>query len=83
MILIERPIITTLSCHVYGKNLAKKTMFPVLFYSVLATLKKKNLSSKICFRFRLIYICKFICQYMYSITETNQIYRTRSVLKII
>ena len=46
MILIERPIITTLSRHVYGKNLAKKkprnVLFPVLFYSVLATLKKKK-----------------------------------------
>ena len=52
---------------VYGRDLAKKNrnvLFPVLFYSVLATLMKKNLSSKICFRFRLICISKFIGRYI-------------------
>ena len=59
---------------VYGTKLAKKSrnvLFPVLFYSVLATLMKKNLSSKICFRFLLIYISKFIGQYIYSINRNQ------------
>ena len=69
---------------VYGKNLAKKgrnVLFPVLFYSVIPTLmEKKNLSSKICFRFRLIYISKFIGQYIYSIyrNQSNLSYKKYS-----
>ena len=52
---------------VYGKNLAKKQKCyvpcSVLFSS--RYIDEKNLSSKICFRFRLIYISKFIGQYIY------------------
>ena len=42
--------------------------------------EKKNLSSKICFRFRLIYISTFIGQYIYSIyrNQSNLSYKKHS-----
>ena len=56
---------------------SRNVLSPVLFYSVLATLMKKNLSSKICFRFRLIYISKFIGQYIYR-NQSNLSYKKYS-----
>ena len=53
---------------VYGKNLAKKQKCSVpcsVLFSSRYIDEKKNLSSKICFRFRLIYISKFIGPYIY------------------
>ena len=68
---------------VYGKNLAKKQKCSVpcsVLFSSRYIDEKKNLSSKICFRFRLIYISKFIGQYIYSILriQSNLSYKKYS-----
>ena len=56
---------------------SRNVLFPVLFYSVLSTLMKKKFSSKICFRFQLIYISKFIGQYIYR-NQSNLLYKKYS-----
>ena len=65
---------------VYGENLAKKQKCSfrcsVLFSSRYID-EKKKLSSKICFRFRLIYISKFIGQYIYR-NQSNLSYKKYS-----
>ena len=69
---------------VYVKNLAKKQKCcvpcSVLFSSCYIDETKKNLSSKICFRLRLIYIYKFIGQYIYSVyrNQSNLSYKQYS-----
>ena len=68
---------------VYGKNLAKKQKcsFPcsVLFSSRFID-EIKIFRQKLCFRFRLIYISKFIGQYIYSIyrNQSNLSYKKYS-----
>ena len=67
---------------VYGKKLAKKPQKCSVPCSVLFSSRyideKKNLSSKICLRFqRLIYISKFIGQYIYP-HQSNLSYKKYS-----
>ena len=64
---------------VYGKNLAKKQKCSVPCSVLFSSryIDEKNLSSKICFRFRLIYISKFIGQYIYR-NQSNLSYKKYS-----